>query len=190
MPARLRARGPDGAEQREELPHGRRRATRHPGGQRRPPAPARCAAPESRLVGRDRDECELRRNRRRDAARAAARRLRHQAPVRRHDAGRIRRGLSRRAVARHPRQRDPVHQRRGGEDRARDPEDARPRRRRARGACADHHQRARQSRGGGERPHGQPVGGVRHAGHGRGTGEKKTLERIQSILKTGKPLRN
>ena len=40
-----------------------------------------------------------------------------------HDAGGLGRGLPGRAVARHPRQRDPVHLRRRGEDRERDPED-------------------------------------------------------------------
>ena len=59
--------------QRQELPHGRRRAARHPGGERRSPGAARRAADAARLAGRHRDERQLRGDRGHHGAGAAAR---------------------------------------------------------------------------------------------------------------------
>ena len=102
--------------------------------------------------GRDRDQPELLHGRAHDGARAAQA-LRHPLGARDHDAGGLRRGLPRRPVARHPRQRDPLHRRRGGEDRDRDAEDPRPLRERHGRVPPGEGQRAHEPRARGRRAH-------------------------------------
>ncbi|CAA9355484.1 MAG: Aspartate-semialdehyde dehydrogenase, partial [uncultured Gemmatimonadaceae bacterium] len=157
------------AEQREELPARARRAARDRRGEPGPPGRDRRPAAAARVVGRDRDERQLRGDRRGARARPAARGVRRRArPLHRDHAGGVGRGVPRRAVARHPRQRDPLHQRRGGEDRGRAVQVPRPRRAQRRARRADPRERARQPRAGRARPHRVHYRGPRPHAHPRG----------------------
>ena len=87
---------------------------------------------------------------------------------RHHDAGGLGRGLPWCPLARHPRQRDPVHRRRGGEDRDRDAQDPRHRSRAGRSSCTRRGQRAHEPRARDRRPHRDGVGGARAEAVARG----------------------
>ena len=111
---------------------------------------------------------------------AAASRVRDREAVRLHDAGGLGRRLPGRAVARHPRQRGAVHRRRGGEDRAREPEDPRHARPPTASTPADvRGQRAYQPGRHGRRAPGDGVGGL-HGGGSRRTKRSAVLREFRA----------
>ena len=134
------------------------RSAAHPGGQRRSPAPGGRPALGPRLARRDHHQSQLFHRGARHGARSPAPRLRRREAVRLHHAGGVGRRLSGRPLARHPRQRDPLHRGRGGEDRAREPQDPRRAGRRGRDTRRVRGKRAYQPGRRDRRPHGSGVG--------------------------------
>ena len=150
-----------------QLPHGIRRSAADSGSERRSSRAAEGPG-GARLEGTHRHQPQLLDRRAVDGARASA-------PVRSeqgddHDAaGDFRRGISRRAVVGHPRQRNPVHRRRGAQDRNRNEEDSRLHRRSPHRSASGRHQRPDDARGGAERAHRIDLRRIRSPAVGRGS---------------------
>ena len=180
----------------EQSSDGRRRPAADPRNQ--PRSHRRCRAPEKtpRIARIHRHEPELLDDRTGDGHRTARTPVRREDAACHDDAGDLRRRLRRRGLVRDPRQRDPVHFRRGSEDRVRAAEDSRPLGRSAIRRDGLHDLRAGQPRTDDRRPSDVDLTRAARTCHARGHParhrdiHRRTAEARPSVRsKTSAPLR-